>query len=114
MSQRPMEASDCLRVADTRDEHGQRQSKLVKKARALLALVMRTGRSRLGEEGHNERAPFASLRGGDFDSSYASSGGSNSSSSSRTSNHALSVTCESGQSNALFDLVPEYKEMDCR
>ena len=30
------------------------------------------------------------------------------------SEHALSVTGESGPSNALFDLVPEWRDMDAR
>jgi len=32
----------------------------------------------------------------------------------RTNPHLLSVTAESGGSNALFDLVPEYRDMDLR
>jgi hypothetical protein len=30
----------------------------------------------------------------------------------RTNPHLLSVTAESGGSNALFELVPEYRDMD--
>ena len=107
----PTAATHCLRIADTRVVHGQSESRLVKQTRSLFALVTGTSRGRLREEGHDERAPLASPRGLDFGSSFGSG---SSSSSSSSANHALSVTFESGQSNALFGLVPEYKEMDCR
>ena len=91
------------------------------RARSLLALLKLRSRrlsTSLGDAYRsdiNGQGPVVSLA--DSSTSSGASLRAGSSASNMTRNkfaHSLSVTAESGPTNPLFDLVPEYRDMDCR
>jgi hypothetical protein len=90
------------------------------RARSLLALLKLRSRRQSTSLGDayrtdiNGQGPVGSLVDSSTSGASLRAGNSASTMTRNKFSHSLSVTAESGPTNPLFDLVPEYRDMDCR